>query len=185
MRKFFSPIVKPVRRTYFDGTAKAFRAHIVKDQSTLRQQTPSTSSLWCDVLGIDGGQEIVQALLDAMLTLVTTKDQTERANAVRKIKDINTALTAEIQAVNTNINLPLTPQRLAVLLRSSGLSQGEFAEAIEISQSNVSEWIKGTRPIPQKHAGKIYKICLGSFVTQIRDVQASILGSSSENQSAA
>jgi DNA-binding transcriptional regulator YiaG len=124
--------------------------------------------------GTPRASRLYDALLDAMLTVLTTKDQTERTTAVRKISDINSALMTKFEALDGSFDLPLTSERIVVLLRKSGISQAELADRICVTRSNVTEWIKGTRPIPQKHAKKVYMACVGSAFTTLSEV-ASIL----------
>jgi DNA-binding transcriptional regulator YiaG len=159
----------------------------VKDQSLPGQNVASTPSLLCDLLGIEGDRrELAQALFEAMFALLTARNRNERAKAVQKVNEINTAIKAEFEAMeNSSSKLSLTSERLVSLLRSSGLSQEDLANIIGVSQPNISEWIKGTRPIPQKHAEKVYKTCIASVSNRFFELRASILGSSQERQNAA
>jgi len=161
---------------------------LAKDQSVSGQDAaPTTASLWCDVFGIDGEhRELAQALFKVIFTLLTTRNRSEKAKAVHQLNQINSAIKTRVEAMeDTSSKLPLTSERLVSLLRSSGLSQVELAEKIGVTQSNISEWIRGTRSIPQKHAEKVYKTCIDLVSNRFLDVQESILGNSPERRDAA
>lgn len=55
---------------------------------------------------------------------------------------------------------PMSIEQFSNLLHHSGLSQTELAKALGVTQPNIAAWLNGTRPIPQKHTGKIHQVCM-------------------------
>jgi DNA-binding transcriptional regulator YiaG len=139
--------------------------------------------------------EITEAMLKALWALLTAKDQNEAARAVsnlikaapelQDISELNGALIAGYAKALADSDAPLTPERFTFYFQNSGLSQARLAEILQVTQSNISEWPKGARPIPQKHAKKFYETCADEIAKRAFGAGSSTSENSQKNQSAA
>lgn len=114
--------------------------------------------------------EITQAMLGVLPQLLAAKDQNELAKILSDLSDkipeltqvaeLNAALMAGVSlAAENTAAQELSPERLALLLNSSGLSQQQLADAIGLQSPHISRWLSGTRPVPKKHVPSILHIC--------------------------
>jgi DNA-binding transcriptional regulator YiaG len=109
----------------------------------------------------------------ATIVASLTKEQAELMKALEPIGLIIVILTALSKALGAYGNSPMTTEQLRGLQQSSGLSQTDLAKALRVPRPNISGWLNGSRPIPQKHAEKIHRICVDTATKRLLAMSAS------------
>lgn len=120
----------------------------------------------------------IRAALEMLPKLLDAKNQSEAVRLIAELfgkipelmqyKGFQATMMAGISlAVENATAQELTPERLALLLQNSGLSQQELADAVGVPQPHISGYVTGNRPIPKKHVPNILGICTDAIMRRL------------------
>jgi DNA-binding transcriptional regulator YiaG len=149
----------------------------MKDQIPPKMLTPTQVLEMKQVLS-ETLRKLQSAKNQKELTIIVdklTKEQPELMECLQtvgKIGLILTALVGLVKTLGTYKGSPMTTEQLRILHQNSGLSQTDLSKALSVPQSNLSEWLNGTRSIPQKHAEKIHRICVDTATKRLQAISS-------------
>ena len=114
-------------------------------------------------LSAERQQEVVKVVCDTFANIALAPDNEGKlaafAELLGKIPDV-LALPVIRRAMAVTFLMAeeaetLTAPQLAMLRQAAGITQPELARRLGVSQGNVADWERGSRPIPRRHVSGI------------------------------